>query len=102
MPNGCVLAFGSTVLARGTRAQRLTRSLTSRDCEGLRGSWQQLGKRVFWLVNLDSLTAVETYADVADTVMRARHFDLSRPSTTAPFTGTWNPTRSHSLVRVRR
>lgn len=101
-PSGCVLTFAATVLARGTQAQRLTRSLTSTECEGLRGSWQQVGKRVFWLVNVDSLTAIETYADVADTVMRARVFDLKRASTREPFQGTWDPTRSHSLTRVRR
>jgi hypothetical protein len=102
MPGGCVLTFSSDVLARGTTSQRLTRSLASTECDGLRGSWQRVGKRVFWLVNLDSLAAVETYADVADTVMRARHFDLSRPSSAVPFTGTWNPSRSHTLVRFPR
>jgi hypothetical protein len=61
-----------------------------------------MGKRVFWLVNIDSLTAVETYADVADTVMKARHYDLKRGSTKEPFQGTWDPTRSHTLTRVRR
>jgi hypothetical protein len=101
-PTGCTLTFASTVLAAGTRTQRLTRSLTSTECEGLRGSWQQVGKRVFWLVNIDSLTAIETYADVADSVMRARHFDLKRSSTKEPFQGTWDPTRSYSLTRVRR
>lgn len=99
---GCVLAFTTTVLARGTTTQRLTRSLTSTECDGLKGSWQQQGKRVFWLVNIDSLTAVETYADVADTVMRARHYDLKRASTKEPFQGTWDPTRAHTLTRVRR
>jgi hypothetical protein len=102
MPDGCVLTFGADVLARGTASQRLTRALSSAECDGLKGSWQQVGKRIFWLVNLDSLTAVETYADVADTVMHARHFDLNRPAAAVPFTGTWNPTRSHSLTRVRR
>jgi len=101
-PTGCVLSFTGTVLARGTQAQRLTRSLTSTECDGLKGSWQQAGKRVFWLVNVDSLTAIETYADVADTIMRARHYDLKRASTKAPFQGTWDPTKSYSLVRVRR
>ena len=99
---GCVLSFTATVLASGTRTQRLTRSLTSTACDGLKGSWQQVGKRVFWLVNVDSLTAVETYADVADTLMRARHYDLKRTSTKEAFQGTWDPTRAHSLVRVRR
>jgi hypothetical protein len=99
---GCVLTFASTVLARGTAAQRLTRALSSTDCDGLKGSWQQQGKRVFWRVNLDSLTAVETYADVADTLMRARHFDLSRPGAGDPFQGIWDPSKSHTLVRVRR
>ncbi len=101
-PAGCTLTFASTVLAAATRTQRLTRSVTSTGCDGLRGSWQQVGKRVFWLVNIDSLTAIETYADVADTVMRARHFDLKRASTTEPFQGTWDPTRSQTLTRVRR
>jgi len=99
---GCTLTFASTVLAAGTRAQRLTRSVTSSECEGLKGSWQQVGKRVFWLVNIDSLTAVETYADVADTLMRARHYDLKRASTKEAFQGTWDPTRSHNLTRVKR
>jgi hypothetical protein len=99
---GCTLTFATTVLARGTQTQRLTRSVTSTECEGLKGSWQQVGKRVFWLVNIDSLTAVETYADVADTLMRARHFDLKRSSTKEAFQGTWDPTRSHVLTRVRR
>lgn len=102
MQNGCVLAFGAQVLARGTNTQRLTRALTSTDCDGLRGSWQQVGRRVFWLVNVDSLTAVETYAEVSDTLMRARHFDLTRASPTAAFNGVWNPTKSHVLTRVRR
>lgn len=102
MANGCVLSFTTTVLARATATQRLTRSLTSTACDGLKGSWQQQGKRVFWLVNLDSLTAVETYADVADTLMRARHFDLRRASTKEAFQGTWDPTRSHTLTRVKR
>ncbi|HEX6314686.1 MAG TPA: hypothetical protein VFZ73_07500 [Gemmatimonadaceae bacterium] len=101
-PSGCLLSFTSTVLARGTNTQRLTRSLTSTGCDGLKGSWQQVGKRVFWLVNLDSLTAIETYADVADTVLRARHYDLKRGTTKEPFQGTWDPTRSHTLTRVRR
>jgi hypothetical protein len=100
--SGCVLSFTSTVLARGTNSQRLTRSLTSTQCEGLKGSWQQVGKRVFWLVNIDSLTAIETYADVADTVMRARHYDLKRATAKEAFQGTWDPTRSHVLTRVRR
>jgi hypothetical protein len=100
-PAGCVLSFTSTVLASGTRSQRLTRSLTSTQCEGLKGSWQQVGKRVFWLVNIDSLTAVETYADVADTLMRARHYDLKRTSTKEAFQGTWDPTKSHTLTKVR-
>jgi hypothetical protein len=99
---GCTLTFASTVLARGTQTQRLTRSVTSAECDGLKGSWQQVGKRVFWLVNIDSLTAIETYADVADTLMRARHYDLKRASTKDPFQGTWDPTRSHTLTRVRR
>jgi hypothetical protein len=99
---GCTLTFATTVLARATRTQRLTRSVTSTGCEGLKGSWQQVGKRVFWLVNIDSLTAVETYADVADTLMRARHYDLKRSSTKESFQGTWDPTRSHTLTRVRR
>jgi hypothetical protein len=99
---GCTLTFATTVLARATQTQRLTRSVTSAGCDGLRGSWQQAGKRVFWLVNIDSLTAVETYADVADTLMRARHYDLKRASTREPFQGTWDPTRSHTLTRVRR
>jgi hypothetical protein len=99
---GCVLSFTSTVLASGTRTQRLTRSLASTECEGLKGSWQQVGKRVFWLVNIDSLTAVETYADVADTLMRARRYDLKRASSKEPFQGTWDPTRSHTLTRLRR
>ncbi len=99
---GCVLSFTATTLVRGTTAQRLTRSLTSTGCDGLKGSWQQQGKRVFWLVNVDSLTAVETYADVADTLMRARHYDLKRSSTREPFQGTWDPTRSQTLTRVRR
>ena len=101
-PTGCTLTFAATVLARGTQSQRLTRSVTSTACDGLKGSWQQVGKRVFWLVNVDSLTAIETYADVADTVMRARHFDLKRASTKEPFQGTWDPTRSHSLMKVKR
>lgn len=100
--SGCTLTFAATVLAATTRTQRLTRSLTSAECDGLKGSWQQVGKRVFWLVNIDSLTAVETYADIADTVMRARHYDLRRGSTKEPFQGTWDPTRSHTLTRVRR
>jgi hypothetical protein len=99
---GCTLTFASTVLARATRSQRLTRSVTSTGCDGLKGSWQQAGKRVFWLVNVDSLTAIETYADVADTLMRARHYDLKRASTKEAFQGTWDPTRSHTLTRVRR
>ena len=101
-PAGCTLTFATTVLARSTAGQRLTRAVTSTGCDGVRGSWQQAGKRVFWLVNIDSLTAVETYADVADTLMRARHYDLRRSSTKEPFQGTWDPTRSHSLTRVRR
>lgn len=101
-PAGCVLTFATTVLASASRTQRLTRSVTSTDCDGLKGSWQQVGKRVFWLVNIDSLTAVETYADVADTVMRARQYDLKRASTTQPFQGTWDPTRSHTLTKLRR
>jgi hypothetical protein len=68
----------------------------------LKGSWQQVGKRVFWLVNIDSLSAIETYADVADTVMRARHYDLKRASPREAFQGTWDPTRSHTLTRLRR
>jgi hypothetical protein len=99
---GCTLTFASTVLARATQTQRLTRSVTSTECEGLKGSWQQVGKRVFWLVNIDSLTAIETYADVADTVMRARHYDLKRATTKEAFQGTWDPTRSHTLTRVKR
>ena len=99
---GCTLTFATTVLARATTAQRLTRSVTSTECEGLKGSWQQVGKRVFWLVNIDSLTAVETYADVADSVMKARHYELKRASTKEPFQGTWDPTRSHTLTRIRR
>lgn len=99
---GCTLTFATTVLARATQTQRLTRSVTSTGCEGLKGSWQQVGKRVFWLVNIDSLTAVETYADVADTLMRARHYDLKRATTKEAFQGTWDPTRSHTLTRVRR
>jgi len=99
---GCTLSFASTVLARATQAQRLTRSVTSTECDGLKGSWQQVGKRVFWLVNIDSLTAIETYADVADTVMRARHYDLKRASTKEPFQGVWDPTRSHTLTKVKR
>jgi hypothetical protein len=99
---GCTLTFATTVLARGTTAQRLTRSLTSTECDGLKGSWQQVGKRVFWLVNIDSLTAVETYADVADSLMKARHYELKRASTKEPFQGTWDPTRSHTLTKVRR
>lgn len=102
MQNGCTLSFAATVLASATRTQRLTRSLTSAECDGLKGSWQQVGKRVFWLVNIDSLTAVETYADVADSVMRARHYDLKRGSTKEPFQGTWDPTRAHTLTRLRR
>ena len=101
-PTGCVLTFASTVLARATTTQRLTRSVTSTECDGLKGSWQQVGKRVFWLVNIDSLTAIETYADVADTVMRARHFDLKRASTKEAFQGTWDPTRSQTLTKVKR
>jgi hypothetical protein len=100
--DGCVLTFASTVLARATTTQRLTRSLTSTNCDGLAGSWQQAGKRIFWLVNIDSLTAIETYADVADTLMRARHYDLRRASTKEPFQGTWDPTRAQTLVKVRR
>jgi hypothetical protein len=100
-PAGCLLSFTSTVLASGTRTQRLTRSLTSTECDGLRGSWQQVGKRVFWLVNIDSLTAIETYADVADTLMRARQFELKRASTKEPFQGTWDPAKSHTLTRIR-
>jgi hypothetical protein len=99
---GCTLTFAATVLSRATQTQRLTRSVTSTECEGLKGSWQQVGKRVFWLVNIDSLTAIETYADVADTLMRARHYDLRRASTREPFQGTWDPTRSHTLTLVRR
>jgi len=99
---GCTLTFAATVLARGTQTQRLTRSVTSSECDGLKGSWQQVGKRVFWLVNVDSLNAIETYADVADTVMRARHFDLRRASTKEPFQGTWDPTRSHTLTKLKR
>ena len=99
---GCVLTFAATTLAAGTRTQRLTRSLTSTECDGLKGSWQQVGKRVFWLVNIDSLTAVETYADAVDTLMRARHYELKRASTKEAFQGTWDPTRSHTLTRVRR
>lgn len=99
---GCTLTFASTVLARGTTAQRLTRSLTSTECDGLKGSWQQVGKRVFWLVNVDSMTAVETYSDVTDTLMRARHYDLKRASTREAFQGIWDPTRNHTLTRVRR
>jgi hypothetical protein len=99
---GCILSFTSTVLARATTTQRLTRSLTSTECEGLKGSWQQVGKRVFWLVNIDSLTAVETYADVADTLMRARHYDIKRATTKEAFQGTWDPTRSHTLTKVKR
>lgn len=101
-PAGCVLTFAATVVARAAPGQRLTRSLTSTACDGLRGSWQQVGKRVLWLVNIDSLTAVETYADVADTVMRARHYDLKRASTREAFQATWDPTRSYTLSRVRR
>lgn len=100
--SGCVLSFTATVLARAAQTQRLTRSLTSTECDGLKGSWQQVGKRVFWLVNIDSLTAVETYADVADTLMRARHYDLRRASGRDAFQGTWDPTKSHTLRRVRR
>lgn len=102
MENGCVVTFAATVLARGTAAQRLTRALTSTECDGLKGSWQQAGKRVFWLLNIDSLSAVEMYADVADTLMRARHVDLSRASSGDPFQGIWDPTKSETLVRVRR
>lgn len=102
MANGCVLSFDAEVLARGTNTQRLTRALGSTECDGLRGSWQQVGRRVFWLVNLDSLTAVETYAEVSDTLMRARHFDLTRATPSAAFNGVWNPTKSHVLVRVKR
>lgn len=101
-PAGCVLTFAATVVARATQGQRLTRSLTSTACDGLKGSWQQVGKRVFWLVNIDSLTAVETYADVADTVMRARHYDLKRASIREAYQATWDPTRSYTLSRVRR
>jgi len=101
-PAGCTLTFATTVLARAAQSQRLTRAVTSTGCDGLKGSWQQAGKRVFWLVTIDSLTAVETYADVADTLMRARHYDLKRASTREPFQGTWDPMRSHTLTRVRR
>lgn len=61
-----------------------------------------MGKRVFWQVNIDSLTAIESYADVADTVLRARHFDLKRSTTKEAFQGTWDPAKSHTLIRVRR
>lgn len=101
-PAGCRLTFTTTVLARATPGQRLTRAVTSTECDGLKGSWQQAGKRVFWLVNIDSLTAVETYAEVADTLMRARHYDLKRVSTKDPFQGIWDPTRSYTLTRARR
>ena len=66
------------------------------------GSWQQVGKRVFSLVNVDSVTAVETYADVSDTAMRARTNDLKRAGTKESFQGTWDPTKSHTLTEVRR
>jgi hypothetical protein len=89
------------VLAAASTAQRLTRSVTSTGCDGLRGSWQQVGKRVFWLVNVDSLNAIETYADVADTLMRARHYELKRATTKEAFQGTWDPTRSHTMTRAR-
>jgi hypothetical protein len=98
---GCTLTFASTVLAAASTAQRLTRSVTSTGCDGLRGSWQQVGKRVFWLVNVDSLNAIETYADVADTLMRARHYELKRATTKEAFQGTWDPTRSHTMTRAR-
>lgn len=100
---GCVLVFAVDVVARAAAAQRLTRSLQSTGCGGLRGSWQQAGKRVFWRVNYDSLSAGETYADVvSDTLMRARYFDLTRPSSRAAWQATWVPGQSRVLHRVKR
>ena len=59
------------VLARATVAQRLTRSLKSTECEGS-GKLAADGERGSG-GEQRSLTAVETYADGADTVMKARH-----------------------------
>lgn len=102
-PSGCTLNFTATVLARATRTQRLTRSVTSTSCDGLRGSWQQVGKRVFWRVNLDSTRALEIYADItSDTLMRTREYELLRESARQEWTATWNPQRARTLVRVRR
>jgi hypothetical protein len=100
---GCILTFGTDVLAAARGAQRLTRSLQSATCGGVRGSWQQHGKRVFWRVNHDSLTGAEVYADlVSDTLLRARHFELRRASTRDAWQANWVPAESRTLARVRR
>lgn len=102
-PSGCTLTFTATVLARATRTQRLTRSVTSANCHGLRASWQQVGKRVFWRVNLDSTRALEIYADItADSLMRTREYELRRDHAKAEWQATWDPQRARTLVRVRR
>ncbi len=102
-PTGCTLIYGTTVLARATRTQRLTRLLGSVACDSLRGSWQQAGKRVMWRVGYDSLTAAETYGDiVGDSLMRTRRFELHRASSTDAWQATWVPTAASTLRHVRR
>lgn len=101
--SGCTLIFGTRILTRATRTQRLTRLLGSVACDSLRGSWQQVGKRVFWRVNLDSLTAREQYGEVTgDSVMSARLFELSRASGAEAWQALWVPSAATTLRHVRR
>jgi hypothetical protein len=95
--------FGTEVLARASAGQRLTRLLQSTSCGGLRGSWQQSGRRLFWRVNVDSTTATESYAEVvSDTLLRTRHYQLRRSTPRDAWQATWAPAESRPFTRVRR
>jgi hypothetical protein len=101
--NGCVLVFSNTVLTRASATARLTRALESTSCSGLRGSWQQAGNRLFWVVNSDSLLAGETYADlVSDTLLRARFYELRRSASVGAWQATWTPSQSRTLKRLKK
>jgi hypothetical protein len=99
----CIVTFGTEILARAGAAQRLTRGLQSTNCSGLRGSWQQAGRRLFWRVNADSTTATESYAEVvSDTLMHTRHYQLRRATPRDAWQATWMPAESRPFRRVRR
>jgi hypothetical protein len=99
----CVVTFGTEVVTRASAGQRLTRMMQSTGCGGLRGSWQQSGRRLFWRVNVDSTTATESYAEVvSDTLMRTRHYQLRRPTPRQTWQATWAPAESRPFTRVRR